>query len=318
MLFELTEDQKMLRDMVQRFAESELSTSSAEADARGGLSSGTVAQLRDLGLLGLAEDGGDLGFAAVALYELARRDAAAAVFVGEHCAAYAALDTCGEAQGATFALPVVHEIQLDEMSGDIKATAKLSVPFLEHANTVVMRVGLPGRGGLVRASAHILGETQPFRAVGLSAAAYERATFVGQPVEVFGDEHAARVLTCWHTVALAATAAGVARAAAQVGASYASDRKQFGKALVEFQATQFKIADMFTRADAAWLMVMRAAGMADGRDRLPMARQALQYSVSAAKFCSDEALQLHGGYGYTREYPIERYYRDARALSALV
>lgn len=316
MNFELTEDQKMLRDMVQRFGEAELSASAPTDDHRSRLSASTVAQLKDLGLLGLAEDGGDLAFAAVALYELARRDTAAALFVADHCAAYAALDTCGLAAGAVFALPHVTEVQLDEVNGEVQATAKLSVPFLDHVSAFVMRVGLPGHAGLVRASAHLLGETQAHELLGVRGVRYESAVLNGA-VEVVGGERAVATLSAWHTVALAAILAGIARAGYLEGLQYAQERKQFGKALVEFQATQFKLADMATRADAAWLGVVRAASATDVASQYTWGRQAVMYAKAAAKLCTDEGLQLHGGYGYTREYPIERLYRDARALSAI-
>lgn len=316
MNFELTEDQKMLRDMVQRFGEAELSTSTSSDDHQGRLSASTVAQLKDLGLLGLAEDGGDLAFAAVALYELARRDTAAALFVADHCAAYAALDTCGQAAGAVFALPHVAEVQLDEVNGEVQATARLSVPFLDHISAFVMRVGLPGHAGLVRASAHLLGETRAHEMLGLHGVRYESAV-LNANVDVVGGQVAVATLSAWHTVALAAILAGIARAGYSEGLKYAQERRQFGKALVEFQATQFKLADMATRADAAWLGVVRAACASDVSGQYALGRQAVAYAKQAAKLCTDEGLQLHGGYGYTREYPIERLYRDARALAAI-
>jgi alkylation response protein AidB-like acyl-CoA dehydrogenase len=317
--FTLSEDQKMLRDMVQRFSEDQLQGAAVQADAQGRLNPSTVVQLRELGLLGLADEDGDLGFAAVALYELARHDAATAFFVGQHCAASAGIAAAGADAGATFTIPVFEDLVLDEEAGEIIARSPgFVVPFLDHANALVFPVRLSGRAALARASSHVLGETQPFRALGVCAAGFEKGELEGQVIETFGDDEAVEVFETWRILTLAAVASGVARASKEAGTLYASERVQFGKALSEFQATQFKVADMALRADAAWLMLMRAASRSGARDNNRMVKNASRVAIASAMYCSDEALQLHGGYGYTREYAIERYYRDARALSSLV
>ncbi|MCC2102746.1 MAG: acyl-CoA dehydrogenase, partial [Hyphomicrobiales bacterium] len=94
---------------------------------------------------------------------------------------------------------------------------------------------------------------------------------------------------------------------------YAKERKQFGKPIFEHQAVAFKLADMATRIDAAELMVMRAAMLKDAG--LPCLKEAsmakLFASEMAEQVCSD-AIQIHGGYGYLADYPVERIYRDVR------
>ncbi len=316
--FALTEDQKMLRDMIQRFSEAQLQASAVADDKLGRLNASTVVKLRELGLLGLADDGGDLGFAAVALYELARHDAATALFVGQHCAASAGIAAAGTDAGATFTVPVFEDLTLEKEAGEILASAStFVVPFLDHANALVFPVRLSGRAALARASSHVLGETQPFRGLGVCAAAFEKGRLGGEVVEIFGDDEAVLVFETWRILTVAAVAAGVARASQEAGTLYASERVQFGKALSEFQATQFKIANMALRADAAWLVLMRAANRTGLNDNNRMVKTASMVAITSALYCSDEALQLHGGYGYTSEYAIERYYRDARALSAL-
>ncbi|MDC1133320.1 acyl-CoA dehydrogenase family protein [Alphaproteobacteria bacterium] len=120
-------------------------------------------------------------------------------------------------------------------------------------------------------------------------------------------------------VNIAACSLGGARAALEASLSYASDRKQFGKSIDQFQATQFKLADMATELEASRLMVLRAAASLDSKDI-----QATKYCAMAKRFatdiCSDicnEALQIHGGYGYLKDFPLERLVRDLRVHQIL-
>jgi len=115
-------------------------------------------------------------------------------------------------------------------------------------------------------------------------------------------------------LALGFIAAGIGRAALAEGASYAQERQQFGKPIAKFQAIQWKLADLATGLDAAALMLGTAATRTDeGRDAAA-ARAALVAVQAATTGCSG-MLQVHGGYGYTEEYAIERLYRDARAVA---
>ena len=114
-------------------------------------------------------------------------------------------------------------------------------------------------------------------------------------------------------IGIAAQAVGMARAAFEAARDYAKERKQFGKPIFDHQAVAFKLADMATRIDAAELMVMRAAVLKDAG--LPCLKEAsmakLFASEMAEQVCSD-AIQIHGGYGYLADYPVERIYRDVR------
>jgi alkylation response protein AidB-like acyl-CoA dehydrogenase len=120
-------------------------------------------------------------------------------------------------------------------------------------------------------------------------------------------------------VNIAACSLGGARAALEASLSYAADRKQFGKSIDQFQATQFKLADMATELEASRLMVLRAGASLDSKDI-----QATKYCAMAKRFatdiCSDicnEALQIHGGYGYLKDFPLERLVRDLRVHQIL-
>jgi len=114
-------------------------------------------------------------------------------------------------------------------------------------------------------------------------------------------------------IGIAAQALGIAQAAYDVARDYALQRHTFGKRLAEHQAIQFKLADMSTEIDAARLLVYRAAVLKDGG--LPVTEagaKAKLFASEVARRQTGEAIQILGGYGYTKEFPVERYYRDAK------
>ncbi|MBI2339882.1 MAG: acyl-CoA dehydrogenase [Deltaproteobacteria bacterium] len=114
-------------------------------------------------------------------------------------------------------------------------------------------------------------------------------------------------------IGIATQALGISRAAFEAAAKYAKIREAFGQAIASFQAIQWMIADMSTRIAASRLLVHRAAWMKDqGKPCTLEAAQAKLYSSETSNFVTNKAVQIHGGYGYCREYPVERYLRDAR------
>ena len=114
-------------------------------------------------------------------------------------------------------------------------------------------------------------------------------------------------------IGIAAQAVGMARAAFEAALAYAQDRRSFGKPLTEHQALNFKLADMATAIEAARQLVWHAAALRDaGRPCLKEASMAKLFaSEMAERVCSD-AIQVHGGYGYVNDFPVERIYRDVR------
>ena len=112
---------------------------------------------------------------------------------------------------------------------------------------------------------------------------------------------------------VAAQATGVARAALEAAIAYALERKSMGKALIEHQAVNFRLADMATQVEAARQLYLHAAAMRDaGKPCIKEASMAKLFASEAAeKVCSD-AIQIHGGYGYVADFPVERFWRDAR------
>ncbi|MDR7540997.1 MAG: acyl-CoA dehydrogenase [Armatimonadota bacterium] len=114
-------------------------------------------------------------------------------------------------------------------------------------------------------------------------------------------------------IGIAAQAVGIARAALEESVAYARERRQFGRAIAEFQAIQWKIADMATRIDAARLLTLRAAWLRDqGRRCTAEASMAKLFASETAMFAAHQAVQIFGGYGYIKDYPVERYFRDAK------
>jgi butyryl-CoA dehydrogenase len=114
-------------------------------------------------------------------------------------------------------------------------------------------------------------------------------------------------------VGIAAQAVGIAQAALDDALAYAQQREQFGQHLSDFQAIQFYLADMSTELDAARLLTWKAAWTKDRGKRFTLeAAQAKLFASEMAQRVTNKALQIHGGYGYSREYNVERYFRDAR------
>ncbi|HPA95974.1 MAG: acyl-CoA dehydrogenase [Acidobacteria bacterium] len=114
-------------------------------------------------------------------------------------------------------------------------------------------------------------------------------------------------------IGIAAQAVGIARGAFEEARRYARERQQFGRAIAEFQTIQFYLADMAVEIDAARLLTWKAAWKKQQGGRYSLeAAQAKLFASEAAQRVTNKALQIHGGYGYTREYNVERYFRDAR------
>lgn len=114
-------------------------------------------------------------------------------------------------------------------------------------------------------------------------------------------------------IGIATQALGIARAAFEESVKYAKQREAFGRPISQFQAIQFMIADMATRIDAARLLIWRAADLKDRN--LPHSQEASMaklYASETAMWVTTKAVQIHGGYGYTKDYPVERHFRDAK------
>ncbi len=114
-------------------------------------------------------------------------------------------------------------------------------------------------------------------------------------------------------ISIAALSLGIARGALDASVKYVKERRQFGKAIAEFQGIQWKLADMATELDAARLLTLRAAVLKDAGQRVTReSSMAKLYASEVAVRICDEAVQLHGGYGFIKDYPVEKFYRDVK------
>ncbi len=114
-------------------------------------------------------------------------------------------------------------------------------------------------------------------------------------------------------IGIAAMAVGIGHAALDASLAYAQERTAYGRPIADLQAIQFMLADMATEMDAAWLLTEHAAELADrGQPFRRQASMAKLYASEAAARAASRAVQIHGGYGFTKDYPVERYYRDVK------
>ncbi len=114
-------------------------------------------------------------------------------------------------------------------------------------------------------------------------------------------------------ISIAALSVGIAQGAYEAAVRYAKERHQFGKPIAEFQAIQFKLADMATQIEAARLLTLQAAYLKDAGKKVSQASaMAKLFASETAVKVAEESIQIHGGYGYTKDYPAEKYWRDAK------
>ena len=114
-------------------------------------------------------------------------------------------------------------------------------------------------------------------------------------------------------ISIASLSLGIAKGAYEASVKYAKEREQFGKPIISFQAIAFKLADMATRIQAAELLTRKASHMKDNGEKVTkISAMAKYYASEVAVWASNEAVQIHGGYGYTKDYPVEKFYRDSK------
>ncbi len=117
-------------------------------------------------------------------------------------------------------------------------------------------------------------------------------------------------------ISIAALALGIAQGALDASIKYSKERKQFGKPISEFQGIQFKLADMQTQIEAARLLTYRAAQLKNlGKDVTREAAMAKYFASEVAVFAANEAVQIHGGYGFIKDFPVEKLYRDVKLVT---
>lgn len=354
---ELTEEQRMIRDMARDFARSEVAPRSVEWDKAGWIDEAVVAQMGELGLLGMVvpeEWGGsytDYVAYALAVEEIAAADGALGALMSVHNSVGCGplLNYGSEAQkrawladlagGRMIGCFCLTEPQAGSEAHNLRTRAVLdgdhwvlngAKQFVTNGKraglAVVFAVTDPelGKKGLsaflvptdtpgfkVERMEHKLGiRGSDTCAISLSDCRIPAANLLGERGRglaiALSNLEGGRI-------GIAAQALGIARAAFEAALGYSRERIQFGKPIAEHQSIGNLLADMHTRLNAARLLILHAAHLKSaGQPCLSEASQAKLFASEAAEWVCSKAIQIHGGYGYLEDFPVERYYRDAR------
>jgi alkylation response protein AidB-like acyl-CoA dehydrogenase len=357
MNFDLTEEQKLLKQTIRDFAETQIAPGAAARDEAARFPTELIPKMAEVGLFGIMipqEYGGaglDTVSAAIIVEELARVDAAVALIVASHnslCAAHI-LNFGSEMQKQKYLPPLAHGEKLgawaltEPGSGSDAATLKTRAT-LEGEHWVLTGEKQFTTQGSTAGVYVIMTSTEPSQGKrGISAFIAERGTAglgfgkVENKLGVRASDTAAVQLEDVRVpkenllgelnggfyevlkvlqggrVGIGAMAVGIAQGALEESTKYARMRKQFGKPIAEFEAIQWMLADMATEIDAARLLVYRAAQLKErGMPFVTAASEAKLYAAETAMRATTKAIQIHGGYGYIKDYPVERYFRDAK------
>jgi alkylation response protein AidB-like acyl-CoA dehydrogenase len=356
MNFDLTDDQRLLRDTVRDFLEAEVAPHVEHFEKSGTLPREILTRLwTELGLGGMVipEEYGGIGLDAVAyclvIEEMARVWAALSITVAVHNSVGAGpiVQFGNEAQKRKY-LPKL----ATEWIGAFSLSEPVSGSDAAALRTTAVRDGnhyvLNGEKNWVTTGGFaetyvVMARTGPDKQKGISAFIVEKGTpgleltkkeekmgllasetrsLVFQDCRVPAENLLAEegmglriALTLLNSgrFGVAAQSIGIARAALEASLKYARERETFGKPIGQHQAVGFMLADMHTKLEASRALAWRAAWLKTAGQ--PFAREASMaklFASEASTFITHRAIQIHGGYGYVRDYPVERYYRDAR------
>jgi alkylation response protein AidB-like acyl-CoA dehydrogenase len=357
MLIELTDEQKMVRDMVRDFAQNEVAPVAAKIDETGEFPWEVVKKMGELGLMGIPfpEKWGGSGFGeltyAIAVEEIAKVCASTAITLAAHTSiGTAPIYLFGtEEQKERFLIPLAKGEKIGAFAmtepnagsdvGSIESTAvrdgdsyvlngsKMFCTNAGVADVLVVAARIGNGKGIDGITIFLVEKDTPGLKMGkkenkMGWRGSDTRQFTmedalvpaGNLLGVEGEGFKQNMETLeGGRISIAALSLGIAEAALEASLSYASQRKQFGRTIGHFQAIRFKIADMVTGIEAGRLLTYNAAARRD--NGLPHGLEA----ALAKLFCSElatksalEAIQIHGGYGYIKEYPVERYLRDAK------
>ncbi|HKZ22587.1 MAG TPA: acyl-CoA dehydrogenase [candidate division Zixibacteria bacterium] len=357
MVFELTEEQKLIQETARDFSQKRLKPVALELDEKEEVTPEIMKELGELGYFGIVVPekygGSGLDFLSyiLILEEIAKISAGVMITVSVHnslfCQAlnkfaneeqkqkYLPKMATGEWIGA-YALTEPHS-GTDAGGLRTKAERKNNGYVLNGEKLFVTNAGLADvfvvfastkpelkakgiscfiveksfEGLNIGAKEKKLGiKSSDTRAISLVDCFVPQENLLGTPGE--GFRMALEILDGGR-IGVAAQALGIAEAAFEESLKYAKERKQFDQPIANFQAIQFKLADMATRIEAARHLVYNAAQMSNNdHDFVKQASMAKLFASEVANYVANEAVQIHGGYGYMKEYPVERYFRDAR------
>jgi alkylation response protein AidB-like acyl-CoA dehydrogenase len=355
--FELTEDQKMMRQTVREFAESEIAPTMMEYDEKQEFPRDIMMKAGELGLLGIIfpekYGGAGLGYIeyTLAVDEVSRVDGSMGISIAAHnglCGAHIYL-AGDEDQKQRFLAPLARGEQIGAWSlteptagsdaAGTKTTARQdgddwilngSKTFTTHGSVgdVVVVFGVTDKDkGNKGISAFVIEQGHPgFRPgkkenkMGLRAS--DTAEVIMEDCRVPANQmlgkrgggfvDAMKILDGGR-ISIAALALGMARGAFEAALKYSTEREQFGKPIASFQGIQFMLADMATKIEAASLLTYRAAWMKD--NGMPVTKESAMAKLFASEIgveVTDKALQVFGGYGFVKDSPAEKYYRDMK------
>jgi alkylation response protein AidB-like acyl-CoA dehydrogenase len=357
MYFELTEEQKMIRQAARDFAQTELKPGVIERDEHQKFPAEQVKMLGELGFLGMmvSPEYGGSGMDAIsyvlAMEELSKIDASTSVVVSVNnsLVCYGLEKYGNEAQKQKFLVPLasgqkIGAFCLSEPEAGSDATSQRTAAVDMGDHYLLNGVKNWITNGSTASTYLVIAQTDAAKKHnGINALIVERGmegfevgtkenklgirgsdthslmfTDVKVPKENrigddgFGFKFAMNTLEGGR-IGIAAQALGIASGAYELALSYSKERKAFGKTIADLQATQFKLADMATEIEAARLLCLKAAWLKD--QGLPYAQassMAKLYASEVAMRTTIEAVQIHGGYGFVKEYHVERLMRDAK------
>ncbi len=337
---ELTHEQEEIRDLARRFADEKIAPHASQWDRDHTFPRELFAELGELGLMGVCvpeEHGGagaDFLSYVLVLEELSRADAGVGVTVAVHTSActlpllahgspYVEALASGEELGA-FALTEAGSgsdaSAMRTRAVDSRITgSKQWITNGSYASTFIVFAREDERASafVVRAGAEGFAVTREEEKMGLNSSSTADLSFEATPGERLGQpgegmKIALRTLDTGR-IGIAAQAVGIAQAALDLATGYAKQRNAFGGPIARLQAIQHKLAEMQTEIEAARALTWRAARLKEaGRPHTVEGAQAKLFASGVARRQTGEAIQILGGYGYTKEFPAERYYRDAK------
>ncbi len=362
MNFDLTDEQRLIRDTVRDFARNEVAPAAAELDRTKSFPYEIVEKMAGLGLMSIpfSEEhgggGGDVLSYAMAVEELARIDSSVGITLAAHTSLGTSPiynwgteeqkqqwlpDLCAGRKLAAFGLT---EPEAGSDAGNTKTRAVLedgewvingAKQFITNAGTditgcvtITAVTGQGERGPEISniivpngTDGYVIGE--PYRKMGWNASDTRPLTFEDARVPEGnllgprgeGFKQFLQILDGGR-ISVAAMGVGLAQGALDEALKYAKERQAFGKSISKFQAIQTKIADISSQLEAARLLTYKAAVEKDrGEDFSLTAAQAKLITGRLAVRAAEEAVQIHGGYGFIEEYPVCRFYRDAKILT---
>jgi butyryl-CoA dehydrogenase len=358
--FQLTENQRMIRDMAADFAAKKVAPGAAKRDAEEAFPADIVKEMGQLGLLGMnvPEQYGGAGMDMVsyvlAMEEISAACASTGVIMsvnnslvcwpleaygteeqkqkwlaplarGEKLGAYCLSEpnagtdaanqmTTAKRDGDFWVINGMKNFITNGATADTLIVFAQTDPELKHRGIYAFIIDAKTEGFSVIAKEKKLG----IRASDTAQLAFDNVRIpADQQLGADGKGFKVAMTTLdGGRIGIASQALGIAKAALEASVEYAKQREQFGRPIAKFQAIQWKISEMSTRYEAARLLTLRAAAMKDaGENYGKESAMAKLYASEAANYIADEAVQIHGGNGFSKEFPVERYFRDARITS---